>query len=185
MNAIVQGVFILFVTWLFFNGGSGFTIVNRDSRNLPQKIVMNTILSGSMGSITVYIMKGWFFKKMSCPHGYQIIDVCCGLLAGLVSITASCNNVAHWSAIVIGAIGGLVYIWACIFMIKLKIDDPVEASQVHGFCGAWGVLAVGIFDRDGGLVTGSSRLLGVQALGVLMLFLWTTTLSLGYFYMMK
>jgi ammonium transporter, Amt family len=61
----------------------------------------------------------------------------------------------------------------------------VEASQVHGFCGAWGVLAVGIFDRDGGLVTGSSRLLGVQALGVLMLFLWTTTLSLGYFYMMK
>lgn len=61
MNAIVQGVFILFVTWLFFNGGSGFTIVNRDSRNLPQKIVMNTILSGSMGSITVYIMKGWFF----------------------------------------------------------------------------------------------------------------------------
>jgi Amt family ammonium transporter len=79
-----------------------------------------------------------------------------------VSITASCNNVAHWAALIIGAIGGLIYIWSCIILIRLKIDDPVEASQVHGFCGAWGVLGVGLFDIDNGLfMTGGVRLLGV------------------------
>ena len=86
------------------------------------------------------------------------MDACCGLLGGLVSITASCNNVTHWSAIVIGTVGAFVYIFACVFMIKFKIDDPVEASQVHGFCGLWGVIAVGFFDKTTGLInTGDFR----------------------------
>jgi ammonium transporter, Amt family len=146
MNAIVQGIFLLFVTWLFFNGVSGFTIVKRDQKNWPQKIIMNTILSGSAGALMVHFSKNWLFRKSGCQRGYEIIDISCGLLAGLVSVTASCNNLHHWSAIIIGVIGGLVYTCACIILQKLKIDDPVEASQVHGFCGAWGVLAVGIFD---------------------------------------
>ncbi len=61
-------------------------------------------------------------------------------------MTASCNNISSLAAIIIGLIGGLVYVMACIFMYKFKIDDPVEAIQVHGFCGAWGVLAVGFLD---------------------------------------
>jgi Amt family ammonium transporter len=89
---------------------------------------MNTILAGSMGSITVYLLKGYMMRYYSCPKGYHIIDICVGLLAGLVSVTAGCNNVAHWSAIAIGGIGGIIYIVACIIMIKFKIDDPVEAT---------------------------------------------------------
>lgn len=112
--------------------------------------------------------------------------MCSGALAGLVSVTASCNDIAHWSALIIGFIGSFVYILSCIFMIKFKIDDPVEASQVHGFCGVWGVLAVGIFDRTNGLIyTGNFRQLGIQALGAFMLFLWSSLLSFGYFYLMK
>lgn len=152
MNSIVQGTLILLVTWLFFNGASGFTFVNRSATNLPQRIVMNTILAGSMGAITVYLAKPTIMQKLSQPETYIIIDVCNGLLAGLVSITAPCNNVTHWSALIIGGVGAIIYILSCALMNKYKIDDPVEASQIHGFCGCWGVLAVGFFDLDTGLV---------------------------------
>ena len=77
-------------------------------------------------------------------------------------MTASCNNIDSWAAIIIGLIGGLVYVLACIFLYKFRIDDPVEAVQVHGFCGAWGVLAVAIFDLDRGVIfSGNIRFLGI------------------------
>ena len=80
------------------------------------------------------------------------------ILAGLVAITAPCNHVDHWAASFIGLLGGVVYILSTKLMHKMKIDDPIEASQIHGFCGLWGVLAVGIFDRDSGLLyTGSHK----------------------------
>lgn len=101
-------------------------------------------------------------------------------------MTAPCNNIPSWAAIIIGLIGGFVYVMACIFMYKFKIDDPVEAIQVHGFCGAWGVLAVGFFDEDRGVIfSGNIRFLGVQVLGIIALIVWTTMISLSYFYLMK
>ena len=162
MNSIVQGSFILFVTWQFFNGSSGFTMVHRDPENLPQKTVMNTILAGSMGAVSVYMSKKWIFKQFGMKEGYQIVDLCCGALSGLVSITCPCNNVPHWGALIIGGVAGTVYIFACIILDRYKIDDPVEATQVHAFCGAWGLLSNGIFDNDTGLIfTGSARQLGI------------------------
>jgi Amt family ammonium transporter len=123
---------------------------------------MNTILSGSAGAISVYIIKESLLRYASVPQGYQIISVCCGLLAGLVSGTAACNNIHQWAAIIIGFVGGFVYILGCIFLYKFRIDDPVETIQVHGFCGAWGVLAVGIFDMDRGVIfSGNIRFLGI------------------------
>lgn len=113
---------------------------------------MNTILAGSGGAVSTYILKWWVFEKLQYPKSYAIIDVCSGLLAGLVSITSPCNNVDCWAALVLGAFGGVVYIAACIFMQKFKIDDPVEATQVHGFCGIWGCLAQGIFDKNKGII---------------------------------
>ncbi len=81
-----------------------------------------------MAAFVTYFLKSLIFKTFSCPPTYLIFDLCSGMLSGLVSITASCNNVSHWSALVIGAIGGFIYIFACVLMIKFKIDDPVEAS---------------------------------------------------------
>ena len=78
------------------------------------------------------------------------------ILAGLVAITGSCNNVSSYAAIAIGIIGSTVYMIACKIFIRLKIDDPVEASQIHGFTGIWGLLAVGIFDLDVGLIYSGS-----------------------------
>ena len=74
------------------------------------------------------------------------------ILAGLVAITAPCNNVSLISAVIIGSIGTLTYVLSGKLMNKWKIDDPIEASQIHGFAGVWGLIAVGIFDLDVGLL---------------------------------
>lgn len=71
-------------------------------------------------------------------------------------------------------------------MIKLKIDDPLDASPVHGFCGAWGVLAVGLFDKtDGVFYGGNGKLLGWQILGIFVIFTWTTSLCSILFLLLK
>ena len=108
------------------------------------------------------------------------------ILAGLVAITASCNNVDHWAAATIGLVGGLVYIISSKLMSKFNIDDPIQASQVHGFVGFWGVLAVGIFDRDTGLIyTGSHKQLQVQLIGAIALALWMVCFCLFFFKVMQ
>ena len=78
------------------------------------------------------------------------------ILAGCVSITASCNNISLFGSFWIGFVGGFVYILGVKIFSKIEIDDPLEASIVHGVSGLWGVLAVGFFDIEKGLFyTGS------------------------------
>ena len=78
------------------------------------------------------------------------------ILAGLVAITASCNNVNAWSAAAIGIVGCMVYMGSSKLMYRFQIDDPIEASQIHGFTGFWGCVSVGIFDLDTGLIYSGS-----------------------------
>ena len=68
--------------------------------------------------------------------------VCGGILGGLVSITAGCGNIHPRGTIIVGLIGGVVYVGASELLQKLKIDDPVEAFPVHGACGIWGVIVL-------------------------------------------
>jgi ammonium transporter, Amt family len=72
-------------------------------------------------------------------------------MAGCVSVTACCDNVTPHSACLVGTIGGLLYLAITKLYKKIEVDDPIEASQIHGFCGFWGVCAVGLFDKDKGL----------------------------------
>ncbi len=89
---------------------------------------------------------------------YDLGSICNGILIGLVGITGSCHNVEPWAAIVTGAISGLVYALATKLLYRLEIDDPLEATQVHGFGGLVGVLVSGLFDTKKGLVyTGSFK----------------------------
>lgn len=182
LNSIVCGGFILFITWLFFNGSSGSTIVHRAAGNIPQKTIMNTILSGSICSLTVFYLKPYLVQRDQSIKQYHIINVVNGMLAGLVSITAACNNVENYCALAIGVIGALVYIFSCKLFIYLEIDDPLEASQIHGFCGLWGVLAVGIFDIDhGALYTNSGSQFFIQLAGGASLIAWASLFSISYF----
>ena len=78
------------------------------------------------------------------------------ILVGLVSILALCNNVEPAAALIIGVIGGILYMITQRILNRLKIDDPIEASHVHGFSGYWGCIAVGFFDLDTGLIYSGS-----------------------------
>ena len=92
-----------------------------------------------------------------------------GSLAGLVAITAGCDAVSNWGALAIGAIAGVVVVFAIeIIDKKIKVDDPVGAVSVHGICGFLGTILTGFFAIDGGLLYGGGfRFLGVQLLGVI------------------
>lgn len=119
-------------------------------------------------------------------YNYNPVNIVNGLLAGLVSITASCNNVENAFAVVIGFIGGLWYMLATFILLKLKVDDPVHASQIHCFCGIWGVISVGLFDNDRGLIySGDFKQLGIQVLGVVALILWTLAITIPYFFFLN
>jgi len=109
-----------------------------------------------------------------------------GVLAGLVAITAGCNVVSANSAIVIGLIAGILVDVAVVAIDKMKIDDPVGAIAVHGVNGVFGTIAVGLFAINGGLFTGGgSHLLGVQALGVSVIAVFSFALTYLIFVLLK
>mgnify|MGYP001626771784 CR=1 FL=1 len=110
------------------------------------------------------------------------------MLAGAVSITGVCDQCEPWSACLIGLIGSLIYCFSCKLWMHLNIDDPIEASQVHGSCGFWGLLAVGIFDAKKGLISDSpdsAKYLGVQLIGALCIIIWVMISSLSFFWILK
>lgn len=141
----IVGVMILVFGWFGFNAGS--TLSGGDLRLAV--IATNTLLAACAGS--VFAMFYWW-KKFGKPDPSMTAN---GMLAGLVAITAPCAFVPAWGAIVIGLIAGLVVCWGVLALERWKLDDPVGAVAVHGFCGLWGVVALGLF-ADGTYGAGSN-----------------------------
>lgn len=108
------------------------------------------------------------------------------MLAGLVSVTASCNNIELWAAAIIGIVGSFIYAQTKKIISRFEIDDPLDISEVHGFCGIWSVLAVGIFDVDKGFFyTGNPHQLGIQFIGAASYTIWAGLLSFMFFFTLK
>ena len=133
---VMLGTFILALGWFGFNPGS--TLAGTDNRIAI--VAVNTMLAGAAASfgtlITMYIVTGKPDPSMLCN----------GLLAGLVAITAPCAFVNSAGAVILGFIAGIIVVFSVFFWERVcKIDDPVGAISVHGVCGCWGVLSVGIF----------------------------------------
>jgi Amt family ammonium transporter len=170
------GVFILWFGWFGFNPGST-TFGDGDIG----RIAVTTNLAAAAGAITA-MFTAWIVEKK--PDGSMALN---GALAGLVAITAGCASVSPLGSILIGLIAGIVVVFSVIFIDRtLKIDDPVGAVSVHGVCGAWGTLAVGLFAVDSGLFYGGGlSLLGVQAIGVLAAFAWAFGLGFIMFTLIK
>ena len=118
---------------------------------------MNTIISGATGGLVASILKPWIMGTYHSRNLYDVGALCNGLLAGLVAITGACDRVDPWAALIIGFIGGAVYSLACKLCELATVDDPIEASSVHGFGGMWGLIAVGIFDNVEGLLSGAEH----------------------------
>lgn len=130
------GTFILAFGWFGFNPGS--TLAGQDFR--ISIVAVNTMLAGAAGSLSALI---YMYAKGGKPDPGMLAN---GMLAGLVAITAPCAFVTSLSAVIIGAIAGILVIVVYNFVdAKLKIDDPVGAFAVHGANGAWGVLSLGLF----------------------------------------
>eukprot|EP00347_Sterkiella_histriomuscorum_P003159 403365366 len=186
MTNIVIGSLILWISWFFFNGSSGYSITNLNATNNPQKIVINTLLCGTVSALIVFFFKPYFMRKVSPVSNFNPANIINGLLAGHVAITAPCNNVEPYIAIVIGLLSGFWYIFSCWLLVKMKVDDPVDATQIHAFCGLLGLICVGLFDNDKGLIfTASAHQLGIQLIGAIALTFWTSLCSVPYFYIIN
>merc|ERR1719399_678986 len=131
-------------------------------------VAVNTTLAPCVAGLVVFLLRAIVLP----PKKLDVGAFCNGILAGLVAITAGCAFVKPWEAVIIGLIGGLVYQGASMLLNMLKIDDVVDAFPVHGACGIWGVLAVGLFgnpDENGnGLFHGGDQL-RAQVMGVLII----------------
>ncbi|MDA8441034.1 MAG: ammonium transporter [Peptococcaceae bacterium] len=170
------GAFILWVGWFGFNPGSSLSGLNLNIA----RIAVTTNLAAAAGGVvgTLFTM-----KKYGKPDPSMIIN---GVLAGLVAITAGCAYVGPGSALIIGGIAGGLVVMAVELFDRLKADDPVGAVAVHGVCGSFGTLAVGLFAEKGGLLFGGgARLLEVQALGLLAVSVWAFAASFGVFSILK
>lgn len=130
-----SGAFVLWFGWFGFNAGSTL-----DASNVSlAPVALNTMLAAASGGMVALLIS---MKKFGKADPSMTIN---GVLSGLVSITAGCAFVSQWSALVIGAIAGLIVIYATVLIDNLKIDDPVGAVAVHGFNGIFGTIAVGLF----------------------------------------
>ncbi|CAJ1346012.1 unnamed protein product, partial [Effrenium voratum] len=142
---VVLGTFALWFGWYGFNPGSTLKMHDGATGALAAQVAMNTTLAAATGGITVFILRYAILRK------YDVGGLCNGILAGLVSITAGCGNMECGSAFATGLVGAMVYQGASMLLQKLKIDDPVDAAPVHGFCGIWGCIACGLFDWGKGV----------------------------------
>ncbi len=133
------GVFILWFGWFGFNAGSTLSV---GDGQLIGRVAINTNIAAALGGIAAMIT---VWKQVGKPDLSMAMN---GALAGLVGITAPCAFVEPWAAMVIGAIAGVLVVFGVELLDKLHIDDPVGAVPVHGMCGVWGTIAVGLFGKE-------------------------------------
>ncbi len=162
------GVFILWFGWFGFNGGSTVSATGDDTLTAMSSIFVNTNLAAATAACGTMLITWIKYKK---PDVSMTLN---GALAGLVAITAGCDAVSPVGAFSIGLISSFVVVFGIEWIdTKLKIDDPVGAIGVHGFCGAAGTVLTGVFALDGGLLYGGGfHMTAIQLLGVVSVAVW-------------
>ena len=171
MPLATLGTFILWMGWFGFNGGSELMISNVDEANAVSLVFVNTNMAAAGGVVAALITARLLFGKA------DLSMVLNGALAGLVAITAEPLTPAPLQATLIGAVGGVLVVFAIVFLDKLKIDDPVGAISVHGVVGIWGLIAV--------IFTNSDATIGAQLMGIGVIFAWTFAASLAIWFVIK
>nr|WP_268820396.1 ammonium transporter [Paraglaciecola sp. G1-23] len=157
------GMFILWMGWFGFNGGSVLATATVESANAVAVVFMNTNAAAAGGLVAALLFAQILFKKADLTMALN------GALAGLVAITAEPSTPSPLQATLFGAIGGIVVVLSIIGLDKLKIDDPVGAISVHGVVGLLGLLLVPI-TNDGSTFSG-------QLLGAVTIFVWVFATS--------
>ncbi len=171
MPLATLGTFILWMGWVGFNGGSELKMSDISSANNVAQVFVNTNAAAAGGVLAALILAKLWFRKADLTMALN------GALAGLVAITADPLSPSALGAAVIGAVGGLIVVFAIITLDKLKLDDPVGAISVHGVVGIWGVLAVPLTNSDASF--------GAQLIGIVGIFGWVFVASLVVWLVLK
>lgn len=150
------GVFLLWLGWFGFNGGS---VLSADPA-LTSLTLVTTCIAASAGGVAAAFTSWLLLKKPDLSMALN------GILAGLVGITAGADQMSAMSATIIGVVAGVLVVFSVIFFDKIKIDDPVGAISVHLVCGIWGTLAVGLLGAKAGGAQLMSQLKGIVSIGV-------------------
>lgn len=149
------GVFILWLGWFGFNGGS---VLSADP-TLTSLTLVTTSLAAAAGGVSAAVFSNILYKN------FDLTMFMNGVLGGLVGITAGADQMAPTDAIFIGIIAGVIIVLGVALIDRLKLDDPVGAVAVHLICGIWGTLAVGLFGAMAGLDQFLIQLIGVGIIG--------------------
>ncbi|NP_001234253.2 ammonium transporter 1 member 2 [Solanum lycopersicum] len=202
-SLVVLGTFLLWFGWYGFNPGSFLTILKSYDHTIRGtyygqwsaigRTAVTTTLAGCTAALTTL-----FCKRLLVGH-WNVVDVCNGLLGGFAAITSGCAVVEPWAAIVCGFIAAWVLIGFNALAAKLKYDDPLEAAQLHGGCGSWGIIFTGLFakkeyvnevypgfpNRPYGLfMGGGGKLLGAQVIQVVVIIGWVSVTMGPLFYLL-
>ena len=145
------GVFLLWLGWFGFNGGS---VLSADPGAVALVFVTTSLAAAAGGLASIFTSMAYLKKP-------DITMALNGILAGLVGITAGADSVTWTGAILIGLIAGVIVVFSIVLIDRLRVDDPVGAISVHGVCGVWGTVAVGLFS------TNPEHTVGVQIAGTL------------------
>jgi len=200
----ILGTFTLWFGWYGFNPGSALAIDNSASAATAALAATTTTLAAATGCVVAMFTDSIIDARKTGEVSYDLTMAMNGCLGGLVAITSGTATVDPWAAIIIGAIGGWVYLGVSKLLIKLRIDDAVDAIPVHFGNGMWGVIAAGLFSRrelmdtagfgnPGGRQgwfftwrTGSdANLLLCQICGVLWILAWVVVLMAPFFYLLR
>ncbi|MDR2041362.1 MAG: ammonium transporter [Tannerella sp.] len=171
------GVFILWFGWFGFNPGSQLAAAGEENRVAISHVFLTTNLAACAGGLLSLLTAWAKYRKPSLSLTLN------GVLAGLVGITAGCDAVSPWGAVLIGAVCGVVMVYSVEIIDKVfKIDDPVGASSVHGTCGLVGTVMTGLLALDGGLFYGGgASLLWAQVIGAVVIGLWAAGMGFVIF----
>jgi Amt family ammonium transporter len=182
----VLGTFCLWFGWYGFNSGSTLSMHDEATAHTAGIVAVNTTLAPCIAGLVVFCLRA----KVALPLSLDVCGFCNGILGGLVSITAPCAVVKSWEAVIIGFVGGFVFQGTSMLMKILKIDDVVDAIAVHGACGLWGMIAIGLFGNPDEGIGGNGAFyggdqLGTQLFAAVLIAVWVTSLSLAVFIPLK
>mmetsp|Transcript_126556 Transcript_126556/g.219271 ORF Transcript_126556/g.219271 Transcript_126556/m.219271 type:complete len:448 (-) Transcript_126556:556-1899(-) len=188
---VAMGTLILWLGWYGFNAGSTLAL-SGGFHAVSAKVCVTTTMAAAAGGWAALILAR-IFKKF-----WDADSMMNGVLAGLVGITAGCSTLEPWAAALSGFIAGIIYYGWCALLRKIKVDDVLGASAVHGAAGIWGVIAVGLFATPGNMAAayadtgvhglfygGGGEQLGVQVLGCVAIIAWVAVTSGIMFGVMK
>lgn len=188
MTLFVLGGIILCVDWFMFNAGSSINIDPAIAGNDPANTFVCTCLAACAGGITAVFVRLFEANYIDDEplNKFDLVKLINGVMSACVGVTASSSEISFLSALAIGATSTLWYMGLSRLAPRIMLDDPLEVSIIHGFCGFWGVLCVGLFSQENGLfVNADTYQLKVQLIGGISLILLALIPALAFFAIAK